>query len=105
MLQAELHNTHTHTPFESVSPRPLSFPVDNIKNFDGPIRRTRRESLPVVIQLSIVLPSESSGQGVCAGGTNETHNHVIVGCFNGDWIGGRRERLCILTRQGWADFD
>ena len=85
----------THIPFESVSPRPLSFPIDDIKNFDGPIRGTRCESLSVVIQLGVVLPFESSGQGVRVEGTNETHNHVIVGCFDGDWIGGRRGRLLI----------
>ena len=97
--------SNAYAPFESMSSRPLSLAIDNIKNFDSPIRGTRRESFSVVIQLSIVLLIKSFGQGVRAGETSETHNHIIVSRFNGDWIGGCRGRLDISTRQGWAGLD
>lgn len=47
-------------PFESMSPRPVSLAINNIKNFDRPIGGTRRESFSVIIQLSVMLPSRGS---------------------------------------------
>ena len=39
----------TYAPFESMSPGPVSLAINNVKNFDGPIRGTRREPFSVVI--------------------------------------------------------
>lgn len=57
MLRASSVAPRTHAPFENMSPRPLSFAIDSVKNFDCPIGRTRRESFSVVIQLSVMLCS------------------------------------------------
>ena len=59
--------TNIYAPFESMSPRPVSFAINNIKDFDRPIGRTRRESFSVVIQLSIMLSSRVSVRA-CAKG-------------------------------------
>ena len=48
---------------------------------------------------------ESFGQSVRAGEASETHNHIIVGCLDWDWIGGCRGPLSISTRQDWVDLD
>jgi hypothetical protein len=88
-----------------MSSGPLSLAINNIKDFHGSIRGTRRESLSVVIQLSIMLLLESFDQSLRVQETSETHNHIIVGRLDGDRIGGCRGRLDISARQGWADLD
>jgi hypothetical protein len=89
-----------------MSSRPLSLAVENIKNLDGPVRGTRREPFSVIIQLGVMLLLEGFSQ-VCVRewGTSETHNHILVGCFDGDRVGGRRGRLGISTRQDWVHLD
>ena len=48
---------------------------------------------------------DSIGEGTREGETSETHNHIIVGSLDGDWIGGRRGCLDKSARQGWVDMD
>ena len=48
---------------------------------------------------------DSIGEGTREGETSETHNHIIVGSLDGDWIGSRRGCLDKSARQGWVDVD
>ena len=58
-----------------MSPRPVSFAINNIKNLDRPVGRTRRESFSIVIQLSVML---SSGDSVRASAKEKQVKQTII---------------------------